>query len=164
MFLCLSDESIRHWKDVITKEILQKYSPEDIFNCDECGLFWLLSPEKTLAFKNENVPGGKKSKLRITVLNCVSMTGKKFPLWVIGKFARPRCFKNVLHLPVTYRANWKAWMTSDIFTEFVRSLDHQMKYQNRKVALILDRCPAHPRITGSTNVELYFLPPNTMYI
>ena len=157
----VSEESIRHWKEVVSKEIMAKYSPEDILNCDECGLLWMLTPDTTHAFKEEKVHGGKRSKMRITILNCVSMTGKKFPLVVIGKFLKPRCFKHVTRLPVTYRANKKSWMTGDLFTEFVRSLDQKMKCQNRKVALILDRCPAYPRIMGLTNVEMFFLPPNT---
>jgi hypothetical protein len=157
----VSEESIRHWKEVVTKEIMAKYSPDDILNCDECGLFWMLTPDRTLAFKYEKVHGGKKPKMRITILNCVSMTGKKFPLLVIGKFKKPRCLKNIVQLPVTYRANQKAWMTSELFTEFVRSLDQQMQSKNRKVALILDRCPAHPKVAGLKNVELFFLPPNT---
>ena len=41
------------------------------------------------------------------------------------------------------------------------SIDLQMKNQNPKVVLILDRCPAHVQIIGLTYVKLYFLPPNT---
>lgn len=161
----IPESAILHWKQIVAKEIMCKYQPENILNCDESGLFWRMTPDRTLSFKNEKVHGGKQSKERITVLSCVSMTGEKFPLFVIGKFENPRCFKKVLHIPVVYHANSKAWMTTDLFREFLFSLDKKMKHQNRKVALILDRCPAHPRnINNLTNVELYFLPPNTTSI
>lgn len=148
------------WKQLTLPETLKKYAAEDVLNCDECGLFYLLAPDKTLAFKGEQVHGGKRSKERITVLNTCSMTGEKFPLLVIGKFLRPRCFKNVKKLPVNYRANTKAWMTGDLFREYLQSLNESCKRKNRKVALILDRCTAHPHVDLS-NVELIFLPANT---
>ena len=33
--------------------------------------------------------------------------------------------------------------------------------QSRKVALLIDSCPAHPEIKNLTNINLIFLPPNT---
>ena len=39
---------------------------------------------------------------------------EKLPLLVIGKSAKPRCFKNNKP-PVAYKANQKAWMTGIIF-------------------------------------------------
>ena len=41
-----------------------------------------------------------------------------------------------------------------------------MKFQkeNRKIALIIDNCPAHPTIADLSNVELIFLPPNTTLV
>lgn len=158
----VSEESVQNWLGIVKNEILIKFTPENIINVDECGLFWKITPDKTLAFKNEQVHGGKKAKDRITVVNMASMTGEKFPLMVIGKSAKPRCFKGVVNLPLQYTSNSKAWMTSEIFVKFVRNLDRKMHSEGRQVALILDRCPAHPaNIGGLTNVVLYFLPPNT---
>ena len=97
---------------------MERYSPEDIYNVDETGLFYKLLPDRTYTFKGENCHGGKRSKERITLLLGSNMTGtdKLKPL-VIGKAAKPRCFKgiNIDSLPVLYRANAKAWMTSQIF-------------------------------------------------
>ncbi|KMZ74308.1 hypothetical protein ZOSMA_13167G00010, partial [Zostera marina] len=68
-------------------------------------------PNKTLAFKGERCAGGKKSKERVTVLIGSNASGtEKLSLFVIGKSAKPRCFKNA-KLPVKYEANKKAWMT-----------------------------------------------------
>ena len=51
-------------------QILDGYSPDDIFNMDETGIFFKLLPDRTLCFKNEDCHGGKKSKDR---LNCCSL-------------------------------------------------------------------------------------------
>ena len=122
---------------------------------------WKLLPENTLAFKKENVYSGKKPKDRISVLNGASMTGEKLPLLVIGPAKKPRCFKGVSKLPVSFKANRKSWMTSLLFEEWLRKLDHKMKKHSRKIILIVDNFPAHPRIQDLENVELMFLPPNT---
>jgi predicted DNA-binding protein YlxM (UPF0122 family) len=93
--------------------LLRGYSPQNVYNADKTGLFFRALPDKTLALKSEKCTGGKMSKERLTVLHCVSMSGEKEPLLVIGKAARPRAFKklNVNSLPVTWKFNKKAWMT-----------------------------------------------------
>ena len=52
-----------------------KYDPDNILNMDETGLFWKLTPDRTLATKAGS--GGKKSKDRITLAFTVSASGKK---------------------------------------------------------------------------------------
>ena len=44
---------------------------------------------------------------------------------VIGKFKKSRCFNNVVinSLPVLYRANKKAWMTSALYEEWLKWFD-----------------------------------------
>lgn len=103
------------------------------------------------------VPGGKKSKLRITVALCASMEGEKLQPLVIGKASQPRCLQkiNAASLPVTYRNNKKAWMTSDIYEEFLHRLDRQMQRKQRHILLFVDNAPSHPF------VRVKFLPPNT---
>lgn len=74
--------------------LLDGYSPDDIFNADETGLFYQCLPNKTFAFKGDSCNGGKNSKVRVTVLLCANMSGtEKLPALVIGKSKRPRCFK-----------------------------------------------------------------------
>ncbi|GFV15453.1 hypothetical protein TNCV_4834791 [Trichonephila clavipes] len=34
---------------------------------------------------------------------------------VIGKSAKPRCFKGINSFPTKYRSNKKAWMTTELF-------------------------------------------------
>ena len=104
--------------------------------------------------------GGKKSKDRLTVLVCASMAGKKASLLVIGKSISPRCFAGVKNLPLTYIGNSKAWMTSDIFKDYLQKWNRKLVCQNRCILLIVDNCHAHPHLS-LTNIRLKFLPPNT---
>ena len=55
-------------------------------------------------------------------------------------------------------------MNSEIFEEWVRKLDRKFRADDRKIALIIDNCPAHPSISNLTNVQIVFLPPNTTSI
>ena len=52
-------------------------------------------------------------------------------------------------------------MDGDLFTEWVKELDRKFAAQDRKIALIVDNCPAHPTVDGLKAIELNFLPPNT---
>lgn len=63
-------------------------------------------------------------------------------------------------LPCTYEANTKAWMTGTLFVQWLKAFDARMGAANRKVALFVDNCSAHPKIQ-LRNIELIFFPPNT---
>lgn len=148
------------WINKVWPKLRDKYSPSDIFNADETGLFFKMTPDKTFKFKGEKCMGGKLSKERITILVAANMSGtEKRKLLVIGKSKNPRCFKNIKQLPVTYKANKSAWMTSQLFKEEVRKWDAELK--GRKILLLVDNCPAHPLITSLRNIELAFFPANT---
>ena len=157
----VDQDGVNKWQNDRLSALLKEFKPEQIFNTDETGLFYRCLPDKTHVFKNEKCTGGKLSKERLTVLVTASMTGEKLPPLVIGKSANPRCFKNVKNLPVPYEANSKPWMTSTLFEKWLRKLDFQMRKSDRKIAMVLDHCTAHPNISGLTNIKLVFLPPNT---
>ena len=57
-----------------------------------------------LHLKEEKCIGEKHSKERITGLAIANVEGEKPRMFVIGKFAKHRCFKSVLDLPCRYRA------------------------------------------------------------
>ena len=140
------------------------FRPEDIFNWDETGLFFRVSPTKTLAIKGERCSGDKVAKERISVLVMASMTGEKIKSLVIGKAQNPRCFKNVdvKQLPVVYYANKKAWMTSTTFLDYLSDFSRIMRRAHRKVLLFLDNAPSHPHdFPALSNVTVKFLPANT---
>lgn len=89
------------------------------------------------------------------------MTGScKRKLLVIGKAKKPRCFKNIQSLPVTYENNTKSWMKSQIFEKWLRSWDSELKSGGKKILLLVDNCPAHPVVSNLKCINLVFLPPN----
>ena len=154
-------ETAMDWVKSTLVPLLMNYDRNDVFNSDELGLFYKLAPDRTMSFKGEKCVGGKLSKERITVLVCANMTGtEKRKLLVIGKFNKPRCFKNVKKLPVNYTANKRSWMTGDIFESDLRSWDKQLIRENRCILLLVDNCPAHPHLSNLKNIKLEFFPPN----
>ncbi|XP_045178721.2 tigger transposable element-derived protein 4-like [Mercenaria mercenaria] len=157
----VNKDTVTDWKSKLPT-VCDGYDPKDIFNMDETGLFFRDTTRKSYHFKDSELVGGKRSKERITVSLCASMTGEKLKPLVIGKAARPRCFSKIdpEKLPVTYRNNKKAWMTGELMTEWLRTVDKQMKKQRRNILLFLDNAPAHPDFELN-NVKLVFLPPNT---
>ena len=153
------------WKTHVLPQLLQCYSDDDIYNADESALFYECLPNHTMTFKSDDCSGGKRSKVRITLLFCCNMSGSdKRRLLVIGKYSQPRCFKNVeiRHLPVEYVANKKAWMTAEIWNRWLVSFDRSIVAAGRRVLLIVDNASCHhmpaPTLQG---IKLVFLPPNT---
>ena len=65
------------------------------------------------------------------------------------------------NLPVTYCANKKDWMTSQIFTELLAAWGSYFTKVNLKILLLVDNCTAHPHVSTLKNIQLEFLPPNT---
>jgi len=139
-----NNTDVTRWHDRM-KSILADTAPEDIFNADETAIFFRALPDWTLEFKQTKCHGTKLNKERLTALVCANMT-EKMPLLVLGRSKNPRCFKLVKSLPVTYRANKKAWMTCALFTEWVKTVDDLYTRKKRKIVLIVDNCPAHPDI------------------
>jgi hypothetical protein len=62
-------------------------------------------------------------------------------------------------LPVIWRYNKRAWMTSEIFSEWLNYLSRKMKRANRKILLFVDSVTSHVELNLS-NVAVRFLPPN----
>ena len=72
-------------------DLTSQYDIKDIYNMDETALFYRLLPTCTLA--TEKPEGHKLNKERITLGLCVSASGEILKPIVIGKSAKPRCFK-----------------------------------------------------------------------
>nr|XP_042904211.1 tigger transposable element-derived protein 4-like [Parasteatoda tepidariorum] len=154
-------QEAEEWKAKLP-EIISGYQPKNIFNMDECGLFFNLLPDKTFAFKGEPCHGGKNSKERLTILVGASMNGiEKLPILVIGKSKKPRCFRNVKSLPCDYDSNQKSWMTIKIFETYLKKLDSKMRKEKRNIIIFVDNCAAHSKENKYTNIKLQFLPPNS---
>ena len=152
---------VSEWKDKL-KVLLEGLLPCDIYNGDETSLFFRALPTKSLSLRREKCSGGKMSKERSTVFLCANMAGKLEKPLVIGKAAKPRCFKHldINKLPVVWRSNRRAWMTAALMEEWLNGFNAKMKKENRHVLLFFDNATCHPHIKLS-NVTLAWFPPNT---
>lgn len=157
-------QTVADWKGKI-EDLVAGYEPRNVYNGDETGLFFRVLPSKTLTVRGDKCTGGKLSKERLTLFICANMAGEIEKPIVIGKSACPRPFRHLDRnsLPVNWRSNKKAWMTSAIMEEWILSFNGRMKSQGRKVILFLDNATCHPRIDLS-NVKLAYFPPNTTSI
>lgn len=155
------------WLKDVWPGLRARYDNRNIFNTDETGLSWRMMPNGTLAYKDDDGRGFKKVKDRITILVTCSMEGEKKRPLVIGKYANPRCFKNIniKSLPVEYQNQKKAWMNEDLFSAWLRDWDRQLRAQNRRILLLLDNATSHG-VEGIqlSQIELAYLPPNTTAI
>lgn len=59
-----------------------------------------------------------------------------------------------------YKHNKKAWMTGDLFKQYVVWVNERMRSAGKKIALVVDNCPAHIDVAPQSHVTIVFLPPN----
>ncbi|KAL4009339.1 hypothetical protein ACER0C_003191 [Sarotherodon galilaeus] len=149
-----AEEFVKKFEELINQE---GYIPQQVFNCDETGLFWKKMPRRTYITMEEiKMPGHKPMKDRLTLALCANASGdcKVKPLLVYHS-ENPRAFKKhkILkeRLEVMWRSNPKAWEN-----------DLPMK-----CLLIIDNAPAHPSgleddiLEEFSFIKVLFLPPNT---
>lgn len=150
-----------------------EYKPEQVFNADETALFWKRMPNKTFIAQSETFTSGfKAGKDRVTLLLCSNASGDCLikPL-MIYRCLNPHALKNQNkdNLPVFWRSNKKAWVTSVIFCDwflncFVPEVETYLKNNNLdfKAVLVLNNAPGHPPEleTMHPNIKVIFLPPN----
>ena len=125
--------------------------------------------------------GKKKEKFRISIgLACNADGSERLGPIFIGRARKPRCFKTQTpeQRGFYYRNNKKAWMTMDIFEEYVaqlinidvvssnlsfrwiKKLDLQMKQQKRHICLFVDNFSGHNIAYEPSNIDLEFFEPN----
>ncbi|GBM40491.1 Tigger transposable element-derived protein 4 [Araneus ventricosus] len=61
-------ETVDYWIQNQLPDLMKGYEQKYIFNAEESGLFYNLLPSKTLAIKSNTCHGGKKCRVRLTVL------------------------------------------------------------------------------------------------
>ena len=86
-------------------ELTDGYTRDQIFNCDETGLYYKMLPDRALTTVDNDPIGAKKAKGRITINACANTAGTiKLTLLFIGKYNNPRCFRGINKetLPVIY--------------------------------------------------------------
>lgn len=156
------------------------YIPQQVFNCDETGLFWKRMPNRTYITTEEKMmPGHKPMKDRLTLALCVNTSGdcKIKPLLVYHS-ENTRAFKShkILKekLQVVWRANPKVWVTRKFFVEWINlvfgpSVKKYLQENNlpMQALLVLDNAPAHPPnleddlLEEFKFIKVLYLPPNT---
>ncbi|XP_065199767.1 tigger transposable element-derived protein 6-like [Planococcus citri] len=156
------DEAVSadEWLCNVWPTIINEYSEADIYTADETALYYRAAPEHLWIFREENAEakGVEAYKQRVTVLCCASMSGEKKELLVIGSRKNRSCFEGVKKLPVEYCSNSNAWMTSVIFSKWLKTWDEQL---NRNIVLLIDTCIAHNCNVELENIKLVHLPANT---
>ena len=115
---------------------------------DETGLFWRALPSRTLARVDERVQGSKTQKDRLTFATTICMDGSVLPLHAIGTARMPRAVAAAHTTPAAipngrWTHNRKAWMTTEVFCEWILDLNHFFRQKNKKIILLVDNCPAH---------------------
>ncbi|XP_064475625.1 tigger transposable element-derived protein 6-like [Ornithodoros turicata] len=96
------DASIQAWLNINLEAMLSSYADCDIYSADKAELFHYLLSSCTLALKGEPYTDRNVSKDRVMVLFCANMdTSNKCRWFIIGRSARPRCFKTRGCLTVT---------------------------------------------------------------
>ncbi len=86
---------------------------------------------------------------------------------VIGRSKKPYCFGNhsTAALGFNYHSNPKAWMSTEIFFEWLKSFDEFIRTtRDRSVALLVDNASCHGSRTtlpSLKKVTVIFLPANT---
>uniref|UniRef100_A0A2I3HU94 Tigger transposable element derived 6 n=1 Tax=Nomascus leucogenys TaxID=61853 RepID=A0A2I3HU94_NOMLE len=98
---------------------------------------------------------------RLTALFCCNASGteKMRPL-IVGMSASPHCLKNIHFLPCDYRANQWAWMTRDLFNEWLMQVDARMKTAERRILLLIDNCSAHNMLPCLERIQVGYLSSN----
>ena len=168
-------EAVDSFRENLKKLIIDEgYSPKQVYNADESGLFWKKMPSRTFVSQEENKAAGfKVQKDRLTLLFAGNAYGDvKLKPMLVYRSKNPRALKNCDKeaLPVIWRHNKKAWITRREFTDwfsnhFVPFIETYNKDQNldNKAMLILDNASVHPVELGQLylHIKNVFLPPNT---
>ncbi|SGZ30466.1 BQ5605_C048g12370 [Microbotryum silenes-dioicae] len=143
-------------------DLTNKYDPSDIFNMDKTGLFYTMRPSTGLARNGRN--GVKMNKTRITFAFTVNADGpERLPLSIIGSAAKPRSLnkKPASYHNHYYRSNKHAWMTGELYVEWLKARDLELRSKGRKVQLWLDNFSGHTRDVDSiTNIGVHYFAPN----
>ena len=176
--LSADTQSAENFKNEI-KDLMEgeRLTLDQVFNCDETGLYWRLLPGKTLADGNEKeAKNFKSSKDRVTLMATANASGDfRLPLVFIHKSAKPRCFANVTvsALPCHYYHQTSAWMNSAIFSDwfgkhFVPAVKDYLQGKSLplRAILLMDNAPSHPSAdslvheTDDGCIRALFMPPN----
>ncbi|KAJ7316991.1 hypothetical protein JRQ81_003153 [Phrynocephalus forsythii] len=147
--------------------VSEGYLPQQVFNCNETGLFWKRIPKRTFIMEEEtNLPGHKPIKDRLTLLFCANTSGDLKNLQAFKKHKE--------RLDILWQSNIKAWVTCIQFVQWVNlffgpAVKQYLLEKNLslKVLLLMDNAPAHhpglkeDLLEGFQFIKVMSLPPTT---
>lgn len=120
--LSANPDEAESFKSILSDFIKEnRYEDDELYNGDETGelknisenslcdllnsllgLMYKMVPRKTFEVKGMEAKGFKTNMDRISIMCCSNKTGDhRLPLCVVGKSAKPRCLKDLKHLPVS---------------------------------------------------------------
>ena len=97
------------------------------------------------------MPKAKIQKVNLMGPGAANGVGNELSMLLIGKMSK--CVKS---LPRQYKSQKKSWIDSEIFADYIKKLDMKFYAKGKKVALIIDNCPAHPNVDNLKAIELVF--------
>jgi hypothetical protein len=103
-----------------------------------------MAPDKGLS--DRRLAGVKGNKNRLTYVFTANADGsEKLPAFIIGKAARPRAFqkKSGAQLGFYYQSNVKAWMTAQLYQEWIQQWDSELQVKKQKILLLQDNFSGH---------------------
>lgn len=134
----------------------------DIFNMDETALFYAMTPDRGLVTTARH--GVKQSKIQLTLAFTANADGtERLTPLIIGHAKQPRCFqkKTGEQLGFKYQSNSHAWMTADIFQQWLVEWNHELRRTDRKILLLVDNFSGHNYDTRIiTNIRVERFAPN----
>jgi DDE superfamily endonuclease/Tc5 transposase DNA-binding domain len=164
---------VEDWKKDTFHPLIEKYNvPTNcIYNADQTGLFYQKLPNRIYVDKTQkkSYAGAKqmKDKTRITLMVCTAADGSKVPLSIVGKPAKPVCFRLCENdkPPLAYTSQANAWFDKDVTLWWINNVfipHHFRKFGVSHCILMLDNCPAHKIEEASVPswCHIVFLPPN----
>jgi hypothetical protein len=147
----------------ISKEI----SPGDFFNMDETGFNYRNLPKRTITVGGKRVAGHKLPNKRMTVALTANADGsERWPMLVIHKYKRPRCFgrwtpsskkmskqNDKYQRGIQWHQHPKAWMTGALWDTWCSEVNSFYCAQKRTIWLVCDNCPCHTVPAAAVEVQ-----------
>jgi hypothetical protein len=120
-----------------------------------------MAPDRGLSTSKQSGVKGKKT--RLTYAFTANADGSdKLEAFIIGKAARPRAFQknSGAQLGFYYRSNAKAWMTAQLYQDWIRQWDKELEKKKRKILLLQDNFSGHIVPPGLKAIHVENFQPN----
>lgn len=152
-----------NWMEMSYLPMLKNFKPQNIFTLGEFGFLYRARPQKIFGLRN-NCVDGHLSTERLTVVVGANKSGtEKLPLMVIGKFQHPRSLRNVKSLPAKYQHEQNAWMTAELFEDFMLTMNKKFEKEKRFVLVVVETSGIHSSslVPKLTNIQLVIQQPKS---